>query len=190
MKTRIREFRKERRWTLADLAKKIGTTAQTVQRLETSNMTVSTDWLERFGEAFNIDPVQLLISPERINPLILGDIAPDGRLEVAPKGAAKPLGVDPGAIVRDAVCVRLGADFGAHVEGTILVCERQFGRNIQNSVGIDALAGCVDGDIMFGRVINGEAGRYTIVPQREHASIWYDRELEWVAPPKMALRVF
>ena len=52
MKTRIREFRKERRWTLQDLARQVGTTAQTVQRLETANMTVSTDWLERFGEAF------------------------------------------------------------------------------------------------------------------------------------------
>lgn len=190
MKTRIREFRKERRWTLADLAKKIGTTAQTVQRLETSNMTVSTDWLERFGEAFNIDPVQLLISPERINPLILGEIGPDGRLEVAPKGSAKPLGVDPGAIVRDSVCVRLRVDFTDHPEGTILVCERQTGRNIQNAIGIDALAGTVDGDIMFGRIINGEGERYTIVPQRQRASVWYDQELEWVAPPKMAIRMF
>ncbi len=189
MKTRIREFRKERRWTLQDLARHVGTTAQTVQRLETENMTVSTDWLERFGEAFNIDPVQLLVSPDRANPIILGDIGPDGRLEPTPSGNAKTLGVDPGALVRDAVCVRLGCDCGDHREGTILVCERQTGRNIQNAVGIDAVVGFTDGDIVFGRVITGEAGRFTVVPLRQHGSIWYDRELEWVAPPKMALSV-
>ncbi|NNF79743.1 MAG: helix-turn-helix transcriptional regulator [Rhizobiales bacterium] len=189
MKTRIREFRKERRWTLQDLAKQVGTTAQTVQRLETENMTVSTDWLERFGEAFNIDPVQLLISPDRSNPPILGDIGPDGRLEPAPSGSAKPLSIDPGALVRDAVCVRLGCDCGNFTEGTLLVCERQSGRNIQNAVGIDALAAFSDGDIVFGRVITGEAGRFTIVPLRQLASIWYDRELEWVAPPKLALTI-
>ena len=57
-------------------------------------------------------------------------------------------------------------------------------------MGIDALAGTVDGDIMFGRIINGEGERYTIVPQRQRASVWYDQELEWVAPPKMAIRMF
>ena len=189
MKTRIREFRKERRWTLQDLARQVGTTAQTVQRLETANMTVSTDWLERFGEAVNIDPVQLLISPDRSNPPILGDIGPDGRLEPVPTANQKPLSVDPGALVRDAVCVRLGCDFSGFSEGTLLICERQSGRNIQNAVGIDALAGLSDGDIVFGRVITGEAGRYTIVPQRQLASIWYDRELDWVAPPKLAMNV-
>ena len=189
MKTRIREFRKERKWTLTDLAKIIGTTAQTVQRLETSNMTVSTDWLERFGEAFNVDPVQLLVSPDRINPMVLGEIGPDGRLLPDPKGVARPLGVDPGAIVRDAVCVRLGVASGEHPAGTILVCERQSGRNIQNAVGSDALAGFPDGDIVFGRIINGEESRYTIVPISASASVWYDQELEWVASPRMSLRM-
>lgn len=189
MKTRIREFRKERRWTLQELARRVNTTAQTVQRLETENMTVSTDWLERFGDAFNIDPVQLLISPERSNPPVLGDIGPDGKLLPAPSGSIKPLGVDPGALVRDAVCVRLACDCGDHREGTYLVCERHTGRNIQNAVGIDALACFTDGDIVFGRVITGESGRFTVVPLRQLASIWYDRELEWVAPPKMTMMV-
>ncbi|MEM8687885.1 MAG: helix-turn-helix transcriptional regulator [Pseudomonadota bacterium] len=189
MKTRIREFRKDRKWTLVKLAKMVGTTAQTVQRLETSNMTVSTDWLERFGEVFNVDPVQLLVSPDRINPMVLGEIGPDGRLLPDPKEVARPLGVDPGAIVRDAVCVRLAVASGGHPASTVLVCERQIGRNMQNAVGSDALAGCADGGIVFGRLINGEAGRYTIVPMSAEASTWYDQELEWVALPRMSLRM-
>ncbi len=189
MKTRIREFRKARKWTLIELAKRIGTSAQTVQRLETSNMTVSTSWLERFGEAFNVDPVQLLVSPDQINPMVLGEIGADGRLLPDAKGVARPLGVDPGAIVRDAVCVRLAVATGGHPAGTVLVCERQSGRNIQNAVGSDALAGFADGDIVFGRIINGEGDRYTIVPMSADATTWYDQELEWVAPPRMSLRM-
>ena len=46
MQTRIREFRKLRGMTLKELADKIKTTPQTVQRLETANMTVSMEWLE------------------------------------------------------------------------------------------------------------------------------------------------
>lgn len=189
MKTRIREFRKARKWTLTKLAKMVGSTAQTVQRLETASTTMSTDWLERFGEAFNVDPVQLLVSPDRLNPMVLGEIGADGRLLFDAKGVARPLGVDPGAIVRDAVCVRLGVPSGGHPAGTVLVCERQSGRNIQNAVGSDALAGFTDGDIVFGRIINGEADRYTIVPMSAEASTWYDQELEWVATPRMSLRL-
>ena len=47
MKTRIRHFRKLKGLTQSGLALRLSTTAATVSRLATADMTVSTDWLER-----------------------------------------------------------------------------------------------------------------------------------------------
>jgi transcriptional regulator with XRE-family HTH domain len=62
--TRIRELRKARGFTLKELALAIGTTPQTVQRLETANMTVSTEWLEKIAKALVLEPYQLLSPPD------------------------------------------------------------------------------------------------------------------------------
>jgi transcriptional regulator with XRE-family HTH domain len=59
--TQIRAVRKARGFTLKDLANAIGTTPQTVQRLETANMTVSLEWLQRIADALGIQPHLLLI---------------------------------------------------------------------------------------------------------------------------------
>lgn len=63
MRTRIKEFRKASGLTLKQLADAMGTTPQTVQRLETDNMTVSTKWLERFAKALGVRPDELLEDP-------------------------------------------------------------------------------------------------------------------------------
>ena len=63
-RTRIREIRKLRGWTLKDLANATGTTPQTIQRLETATMTVSMSWLARIGEAMDVTPNELLPDPD------------------------------------------------------------------------------------------------------------------------------
>ena len=52
--TRIRYHRKLRRWTQPELARRIGTTAATVSRLETADMSVSIEWLQRFADVFGV----------------------------------------------------------------------------------------------------------------------------------------
>lgn len=56
---RIRMFRKHRGMTLKQLADAIGTTPQTVQRLEADTMTMSIHWIERFCTALQIKPYEL-----------------------------------------------------------------------------------------------------------------------------------
>ena len=60
--TRIREVRKARGYTLKELAEKIKTTPQTVQRLETATMTVSITWLEKIAVALEVATYELLAS--------------------------------------------------------------------------------------------------------------------------------
>lgn len=63
-KTRIREVRKARGYTLKALAEAIGTTPQTIQRLETATMNVSMAWLTRIGAEFGLKPYELLPHPD------------------------------------------------------------------------------------------------------------------------------
>lgn len=62
--TRIRELRKARGFTQRELGVAVGTTPQTIQRMETDNMTVSMRWMERIAEALGVKPYELLPSPE------------------------------------------------------------------------------------------------------------------------------
>lgn len=56
----IRAHRKRKGMTLKQLAEAIGTTPQTVQRVETENMTVSLVWLDKIAAALNIPAHALL----------------------------------------------------------------------------------------------------------------------------------
>jgi transcriptional regulator with XRE-family HTH domain len=58
--TRIREIRKARGFTLLQLANAVGTTPQTMQRLETGNMTVTVEWLDKIGRALGLKTYDLL----------------------------------------------------------------------------------------------------------------------------------
>jgi transcriptional regulator with XRE-family HTH domain len=62
-RTRIRELRKISGLTLKELADSMGTTPQTVQRLETDSMTVSMEWIFRFAQALRVQPSELLSDP-------------------------------------------------------------------------------------------------------------------------------
>lgn len=59
---RLRKARKDSEKTLKDIAVKCGTTAQTIQRLETGNMTVSLEWIEKLCAALDIEPCELFES--------------------------------------------------------------------------------------------------------------------------------
>lgn len=61
---RIKLARRDRGLTLLQLAQLCGTTAQTVQRLEAANMTMSLDWLERICDALKLDPATLFADRE------------------------------------------------------------------------------------------------------------------------------
>lgn len=64
MINRIREIRKAKGMTLADLgaACRPPTTAQTIGRLETGMRNLSTKWMERIGTALGVDPEVLVRS--------------------------------------------------------------------------------------------------------------------------------
>jgi transcriptional regulator with XRE-family HTH domain len=56
---KLRHVRTAKGLTLLDVANAMGTSPQTVQRLETANMTLSVEWVERFCRVLEIQPVDL-----------------------------------------------------------------------------------------------------------------------------------
>jgi transcriptional regulator with XRE-family HTH domain len=59
MKNKLRILRKQAGLKLKHLAEKLDTTAQTISRLETGQMTLSTDWIERIATVLNVDPLDI-----------------------------------------------------------------------------------------------------------------------------------
>ncbi len=179
METRIREYRKLRRMTLQELADKIGTTPQTVQRLETANMTVSTDWLQRFADVFGVHPADLLRGGKAREISILGVLGPGAILR-----STNPLDVTPFHMdipADDPVAVRLDAPVGNYLAGTVVVGNKLSRANIVNAFGADCLVGMPNGTVMLRRVIRGEGDRVTLVPLDNQGEVQYDQEPEWVA---------
>lgn len=56
---RIRAARTRQGLTLLQIAQRCKTTPQTMQRLETANMTLSVEWIERISKALGIEPGHL-----------------------------------------------------------------------------------------------------------------------------------
>lgn len=69
MITRIRDVRKARGLTLAEVGERCDppTTAQTIGRLETGMRTVSVKWLNRIAKALGVEPSELVTLPDRVD---------------------------------------------------------------------------------------------------------------------------
>jgi len=177
MQTRIRYLRKMRGWTLQQLADQVGTTAQTIQRLETSNMTVSMDWLQKVADAFNVKPVELITDGTARDIPFLGIIAADACLKQA-KTKDSAISID--APADDPVAVRIDDDIGPYTTGTILIADRLSGFDITNALGQDVLAALHSDLIVLCRLIKGSGENYTLVPILAGETIRYDQPLKWV----------
>ena len=79
----LRHFRKARGFTLKQVAGAMGTTPQTVHRLETGGMTVSLEWIDRLIAVLDIKAEDLLQPEDRIK--IYADASQQIRQELATK---------------------------------------------------------------------------------------------------------
>ena len=80
MINRIRDIRKQKGMTLADLAEACDppTTPQTVGRLETGMRNLSLKWMERIAAALDVEADMLVRSERARHPQIVAKLAKDG----------------------------------------------------------------------------------------------------------------
>jgi transcriptional regulator with XRE-family HTH domain len=188
MQTRIREFRKLRGMTLKELADKISTTPQTVQRLETANMTVSTDWLEKIARALLVEPADLLGTRSSREIQLLGRIGDQGRVNRVQQEQNSIIHLDVPA--DNPVAARLDTSVGYFEAGTVLIANRFRSEDLDNAHGVDCLVAVADGPILLRRMIRGRDHGWTLVPHDNGSEVQYDQTVEWAARIIMSIKYY
>jgi len=115
---RLRQYRKARNKTLRELALALGTTPQTVARLETGRTTISLEWLFKFCAELEVDPVTLLQGNADAVP-ILGTVGRTKTVEYIPRDNQMPVALAPYS--RGQLAVRLSTDLAHFNKGDILI---------------------------------------------------------------------
>jgi transcriptional regulator with XRE-family HTH domain len=178
MQTRIREVRKARGLTLADVAAACvpPTTPQTIGRLETGTRTVSIDWLERIAAALDVPASALVTMPDRRDVPVAATVGASGadapertRTLVAPQ----PQGDLVGLVVEVAQ--------GDYRSGDELWAQRLAPPQFARAINRDVLAPRPAGRFAFGRLIAVDGSRIQLLPTQPGARQQVLADVPWLA---------
>lgn len=165
MINRIRDIRREKGLTLADVAERCDppTTAQTIGRLETGMRQLSLTWMNRIATALSVDPELLVRGQEAAQPRLVArlldsgaDALPQARDAILPTQLA---GEGP------LLALSVEASVGEYRSGDQLwlrqvTGEEQWGRLLNR----DVLAPRPGGRFAFGRLIDRDGRRVALLP--------------------------
>lgn len=189
MINRIRDIRKEKGLTLADVAERCSppTTAQTIGRLETGMRQLSLTWMNRIGAALEVEPDVLVRGEASAQPRIIARLAETG---VEPLTAPRDA-VLPTQLASDGKLVALAVEAcgGEYQAGDQLWLrqigdEKSWGRLINR----DVLAPRPGGRFAFGRLIDRDGRRVAILPPgRGQRQVIIDNPA-WLAVAEMLVR--
>lgn len=187
MRTRIRYFRKARGMTQTKLAESLGTTAATVSRLETADMTVSTGWLERLAEALDVGVTDLLgAGPESL--VCRAEVRRSGA--VAALAEAVPLSPALAEGAREPVALRVAEEIGPYMAGDMLITDRVSVEDAAPFLGRDCIVANVENERVFGRLASLDGRVCLVVPPEAGAAALKLTGADWVAPVIAQIRRF
>jgi transcriptional regulator with XRE-family HTH domain len=185
MTSRLREIRKSRGLTLADVAARCvpPTTAVTIGRLETGTRQLTVPWVERIAAALDIEPRMLIAQPSD-NPIpVAAQLLADGAHALsAPLGLHPPL---PGAgtiglVVRDSQ--------GDYRAGDQLWLDQLPPERFAEAVNADVLVPRPVGRFVFGRLVATEGQRLHLLPARPGARQTVVAEAPWLGRVTLLVR--
>ena len=188
MRNRIRDYRQKNGLTQGDLATQVGTTAQTISRLEGGNMTLSTDWLVRFANVFHVHPTDLLEQPGQRDISVIGAVDPNGSL--APKDP-DPLSLN--VPFHDALALKMTSDISHYRSGDILVCEKLPDADKETAVGKDCFVMLSDQTGVLCRVMkdpSSDEARYILSPLTANQNARFSNAIAYMAPIRMRISYF
>jgi transcriptional regulator with XRE-family HTH domain len=134
MRNKIRQFRKQRGLTLAGLGAAIGLTPQSVSRIETGKMRLSTGWMEQIAAALNVSPADLLDATSPGGSELIGEAGDDGFCQSVPPQPFRFALPGP-----DSRVVRVAQPCGPYRAGEYLVCVRLPRARHEEALGRDCL---------------------------------------------------
>lgn len=187
MQNLIRHYRKQRGLSLSALGAAIGLTAQSVSRIETGKMRLSTDWMEHIARALRVRPVDLLDTPSNSAELV-GTVLASGRIErsaPAPFTLAMPAS---GAIV-----VQMSETCGPYGKAEYLVCEPVAASAYGKVRNCDCLAELSDLSLLLCRPVafNRQAGvtTATLAPLISGGNIHENQSINRILRIRLSVRM-
>ncbi|MBV1885587.1 MAG: helix-turn-helix domain-containing protein [Parvibaculaceae bacterium] len=187
LNNRIRQVRKSRGLTQTQLATLVGSTAATISRLETTDMTLSTRWVERLGVALDILPGDLLVTPSHVIHIpTLGEFDVMGILE---SGTLPPQQLAPVQLLfENTLGASLSADIGPYKANDFVVARLVPYEQLALLLGKDCLFRDPSGIIHLRKLIAVEENMLTLEDIGAQGSLFHFDRFEWVAVLVFSIR--
>ena len=190
MSNRIRDIRKAKGLTLADLAAACDppTTAQTIGRLETGMRSLSLTWMNRIAAALGVDPASLMRTEAAASAMIVAELAASGAEALtAPREAVLPselAGEDgPAPLV-----LSVSASVGEYRPGDLVWLRQLQSDNILGAMNRDCLVPRPGGRFAFGRLIDRRGSLVGLLPPGAGQKQVVVDNPPWIAVAAMLVR--
>lgn len=186
MLTRIRDVRKARGLTLAEVAARCEpvTTAQTIGRLETGMRTVSMGWLRRIADALGVPASELVTLPDRLDLPVAAMLGADG-VAVAP---TQPLALSPPSPAPGQLAIKVEVSQGDYRAGDVVWLEQLAPDRFASALNRDILAPRPVGRFAFGRLADVGQGRVHLLPLGAGTRQLVLSDAPWVAVVRTLVR--
>jgi transcriptional regulator with XRE-family HTH domain len=191
MINRIRDIRKEKGLTLADVAARCSppTTAQTIGRLETGTRNLSLVWMNRIAAALEVDPQLLVRGEESPSPRLIARLGGSGAEALsAPRDAILPTalgGPNDGAAL---VAVEVETGVGEYRAGDQIWLRQAEPEHFPRLLNRDILAPRPGGRFAFGRMIDRDGKRIALLPPGPGTRQVVIESPPWLAVAEMLVR--
>ena len=188
MINRIRDIRKQKGLTLADLAEACTppTTPQTVGRLETGMRNLSLKWMERIAAALEVNPEMLVRSEKAGHPQVVAALAKTGPEALAtPQDAilATDLGGDGSLMV-----LNIAYPHGEYRPGDQLWLRQLNPEEAARAINRDVLVPKKGGRFAFGRLIDRQGKMVGLLPPGHGEKQQVVDNPPWIAVAEMLAR--
>lgn len=188
MINRLRDIRKAKGWTLAELADACDppTTAQTIGRLETGTRNLSIKWMDRIANALEIDPETLVRSDRSRAPRVIAALTEHGAEALSsPSDAILPteLGGDDPLMV-----LAINASAGEYRIGDQLWMRQIAPGDAGAAVNRDVLVPRKGGRFAFGRLIDRRGTLVGVLPPGMGQKQQVVDDPPWIAVAEMLVR--
>lgn len=185
MLTRIRDVRRARGLTLAEVAQRCDppTTAQTIGRLETGMRTLSMGWLGRIAAALDVAAADLVTLPDRIDVPVAAILGADGARAPAQVVAIAPPQPGPGQI---ALSVEVSQ--GDYRARDTLWLDQLAPAHYAGAINRDVLAPRPVGRFVFGRLVQSAGEQVHLLPIGPGARQIVLSDVPWLGVVRTLLR--
>lgn len=190
MTNRIRDIRKARGLTLADLAAACSppTTAQTIGRLETGTRQLSLGWMNRIAAALEVEPASLMRAEAAAPPRIVAELGAGGpEALTAPREALLPSEFGPQDGPAPLV-LEVTASVGEYRAGDLVWLRRLDPADTAGAINRDCLVPRPGGRFAFGRLIDRKGTLVGLLPPGAGQKQVVVDDPAWVAVAFMLVR--